>query len=631
MTTADTISETRLGDIIRIDDFWATLSVFVHYEIAEQNTIDSLNTLKEIIHYAEYNFLGELFAQPDDNLYLTGQTGLHNNNGHSINVEAAWDRQVGQNYVKVGVFDTGINWRHEDFGDGTWNGSKIIGGWDYYNNIHPSNQTTPDAQGHGTACAGIIGALRNNNIGIAGVAGGDMQNGNTGVQLFSMKIAEQATTFISHTNIASAIVEGASYNPNTGYGYGLHIQSHSWGGPYSATLRNGVRNCNLNSCIFSVASGNTYGTDMQYPATFNDSWVMKVGANNASGSRVDFSTYGNMLDFIAPGTNDIYSTLDHNNNSGYAYNGDGTSFACPNVSGVAGLLYSQHNPITHSLYPNVLAPEDVEVMLQSFITDVGPTDYDNENGHGRVNADFALTRTSLPYRIRHYQQAVNTSSATLYASNQSVTFPEGVPGLAAGFYVSSTDIYKLTTTLSHSIPSVETYLSGWVRNSSCDLFAQTNTIANPHWSGVEMNSSNQNNATLTGYIYKAKIYNTLGQYVQDKWFPTNLNSNVKFAYSIYTLDNNPNVGIDENETFFGIGLYPNPANNQLNIAFNNDERTWQLDVYDVTGKHLRSINFNNLNQGETIETIDISTFTSGFYLCKFTSGTKIVNRKFIKH
>ena len=132
-------------------------------------------------------------------------------------------------------------------------------------------------------------------------------------------------------------------------------------------------------------------------------------------------------------------------------------------------------------------------------------------------------------------------------------------------------------------------------------------------------------------IYKAKIYSNIGQYVEDRWFPFNLTSTAKFGYSIYTLDSDPNVSINEIEQGMGVGIYPNPANNQLNILFNTDSKDWTLEVYDVTGKHLQSYNFKNLGEGEKNQVIDISGFTNGLYLCRFSSGDKIINKKFIKN
>lgn len=642
LTTTDSISIDRLGNVVKVNDFWSTLSVLIPLD-ADELGVSNLLTDLDGVKYSERNMIGELMSTPNDDLYTTEQiSGLSGGSGQGINVSTAWNKQVGQNYTKVGVFDTGINWRHEDFGDGTSQGSKITNGWDFYDNTNQFSQTTPDEHGHGTACAGIIGALRNNNLGMAGIAGGDVDENNTGVQIFDLKISGTVdATYVLHSVISAAIVEGALENPNTGFGYGLHIQNHSWGGPYSKTLDDAVNTCYQNSCVFIVSSGNTYSDDIKYPASFNDNWVLKVGASDIDGSRADFSTYGNNLDFIAPGVHDLYTTLQASNNSGYVDffdNGnaiDGTSFSAPMVAGASALLYSEHNPNNNQLYPNNLATEDIEVMLQSFITDIISTGvgYDQQTGHGRVDAGFALQKSSLPYRIRHFEHTVNTSSATLYASNQTISFPQGVPGtsLAIGHYIGSTDVYQLNTTVSHSIPNTENYLSGWVRNSRCDLFPLTSTIDNPYWAGVTLNTSNQNSANLTGYIYRAKIYNSLGQHVRDEWIPTNLNSTVKMAYSIYTIDDNPSVSINEyNES--STYVYPNPTSNNVHFNYNLKNRTSvSFVISDIAGKIVLSHKTEEKEPGNYKETFNISKFANGLYNCKVIIGDAIHLEKIMKN
>lgn len=648
MTTADSVSVTRLGEIIKLDDYWATLVVYIpNGNNNEQTIADSLNRLpSSLIHYSEKDYVGHFNAVPNDYFYVSEQNGLYNPT-HGIDVEDAWDNQIGQTYTKVGVFDTGINWRHEDFGDGTSAGSKIVGGWDYSNNMSPFSQTRPDSAGHGTAGSGLIGALRNNGKGIAGVAGGNVQNGNTGCQLFSMKIGNDG---ILTSVVSPAIVEGAAYNPNTGFGYGLHIQNHSWGTTEnSIILRNAVKSCYENSCTFVASSGNDGDTPnptiIKFPASYNDNWVIKVGANDISGNRANFSTYGNNLDVIAPGTHDQYIALSHIINNGYVdffgagtFNGspiDGTSFAAPLTSGVSALLYSQHHPSNNPQYPNVLAPEDIEVMLQSFASDVNATGYDQFTGYGRVDAQESLNRVSLPYRVRHFQQSVSTASATLVATGVYVNNPYSVSpiplnsGALLGFIA---DIYKITVTLPHNIPTTETYLGGWVRNSSCDLYGYNSGGGNPIWANVTLDASDQNSATLTGYIYRVQELNIWLQPVDNIWLPVDLNSTVNFAYSIYTLDNDPNAGTDENELENSFNLYPNPTNNQMTINYtvNTSDNNVSLKIFDVIGNIVYEQYLGEKSTGKYNDVINVSNLSNGMYFCKLQVGTDIITKQLIK-
>ncbi|MCC6684938.1 MAG: S8 family serine peptidase, partial [Bacteroidia bacterium] len=226
LTSQITYSITRLGDTIEMPKFWATLLIEWPNDalITPPQACDSLNTFYPLIQHAELNWVAKVDGAPNDTRYSADQASLHNTASHSnahINIESAWDVEVGRDYVKVGVFDTGIRWAHEDFGDGTFAGSKIADGFDYVNWQHVS-QTTSYTNAHGTQCAGIIGALRNNNLGVSGIAGGDGANSNPGVSLYSMKVLNGSGLGYAST-VADAMVEGVSWNPSQNYGYGLHI------------------------------------------------------------------------------------------------------------------------------------------------------------------------------------------------------------------------------------------------------------------------------------------------------------------------------------------------------------------------------------------------------------------------
>jgi len=181
--------------------------------------------LKGIV-YAQPKYLLELYNIPNDPKF-DQQKGLEQSNDVDIDAALAWAYSVSDYTVKMGIIDTGIDYDNEDLGDGDFGfqGAKVRGGWDYYN-----NDADPDDDNdvsHGTSCAGIVGALRNNGLGVAGLAGGNGSN-NIGCQLFAFKVGGTGLT-LNEDDAIDAIIEASVWTPT--FGYGCDILSNSWGIP----------------------------------------------------------------------------------------------------------------------------------------------------------------------------------------------------------------------------------------------------------------------------------------------------------------------------------------------------------------------------------------------------------------
>lgn len=650
MTTADTISVTRLGDTIKVEDFWATLSVIFPDSYDENEIVDSLNTMGDtIIHFAHLNGIIERHDVPNDILISTDQAGLFPTttypNAH-INIEPAWDIEVGQWYTKVGVFDEPIYWAHEDFGDGTYNGSKIKGGWDYFNNIHISGVLSPGSS-HGTSCAGIIGALRNNNKGIAGIAGGDVDNfGNTGAQLFSMGLFSSEA--FSSNSIAAAIVEGATYNPNTGYGYGLNIQNHSWGSAsYDQIIDNAVNTAWRNHCIFVASRGNggLSGNPINYPACLADVKVLNTGASGFDGEHKDMnngdlfepweSSYGNNIDFNAPGCTEIVSAP-YNPISPYTWTNSltepgyftfmGTSAAAPHVTGVAALMYSKHH--INNGAPNNLATEDVEYILQKNATDKGTSGYDQYNGWGLINAAASLEKVNFPaYYIKHSPHATPTTSTS---TNISVIISNNTDGIAAGQYIA--DRIQLNWTYVDVLPVSDEILDWWSLQAKTYMgVSAANPITGTRWMNVTPSVTLGGNAAVFSVqTFAWWVKTSINGQTVNKWIPSGGPSTLKYAYSLH-VRNMSIGGIDDIENPLDINLYPNPTNENINITLSLSESTNTiLEIYDAQGKLVATPNLGNKAQGEHNLSINVSNLQSGLYLLKIIAGENTVTKRFIK-
>jgi subtilisin family serine protease len=262
---------------------------------------------------------------------VSGGAKLRGLKGADINALGAWKTNYFGEGVRVAVVDTGANVNHDDLV------RQFSGSNNNWNFIDNNNNVSSDSL-HGSAVAGIIGAERNNNIGIAGIAPDSI--------LHVYKVGDGEELF------TDAIVKSFQRSKETG----VKIVNGSFGGGYSR----GIERAILNSpdMLFVFASGND-GVNNEfnplYPCSLPAENIVCVAATNPRDKLAWFSNYGiNKVDIAAPGENIISTYL------GRSYSiADGTSFAAPMVAGVAALIKSKHpNYTTIQLKQALLASGD---------------------------------------------------------------------------------------------------------------------------------------------------------------------------------------------------------------------------------------------------------------------------------
>lgn len=274
-----------------------------------------------------------------------------------MDVLEAWNEldKIETREVVVAIIDTGIDINHPDLADNIWiNEGEILGdgidndgngyiddvyGWDFYNGdetvfhykydeIRGINVAdSMDNDDHGTHIAGIIGAIPNNNLGVAGIAS------NIKIKIMPLKIngGEKGTGKIS------SAIEAIKYATMMG----ADICNISWGTSEDIpALKKAIQESDM---LFVAAAGNA-GEDNDvtpiYPANFELDNLISVTFIDSMGTLTKLSNYGlSMVDIAAPGE-EIISTV-----VGSYGLMSGSSMAAPHMTAVAALLYATNDKV----------------------------------------------------------------------------------------------------------------------------------------------------------------------------------------------------------------------------------------------------------------------------------------------
>lgn len=653
----------------------------------KNDALDVANQLYETgaFEFCEPNFL-VLNAVNTNDPYYSQQWNLQNTGqipgstaGSDIKASQTWCITKGDN-ITVAVLDVGVDLTQPDLQ------GRLVTGFDEIG--LGSNGAPSGNDAHGTACAGIIAANADNNIGVTGIA--------PNAKIMPVRVAYAGTVDIS---AASAGFTHAAAN-------GADIISCSWKlGSSSQYFQNAVNNAlntgrNTSGCVVLFSSGNDNIGTIGYPA--NLAGVIPVGGSNMCDQRTSVyiatppnscsydnkadlapfswgSNYGTGLSVVAPSMN--IPTTDIKGNAGYSaltgsegwktpnvdyvLNFDGTSAAVPQAAGVMALILSINPKVHYTAARAILESSCDKVGGYSYSTWLANGSWNNEMGYGRINAIQSVNNALASIQIAGNEYFCTGSSnySIPNLTSQAVTW--SVTGGAATLSCTNcnqTTLTKtgaapvtLTATLSKACKSTSISRLIYVGSAPVNLTSAQGGCNNGFQSWT-LTSSPAANATTwswsVDYLSPGSSINLSSTIGPATYAEVKGGGTVKLTYKDVCGNTNSN-GITVYSTCPtglsspGFSVFPNPAGSNVTIApipSGNiiseaspvvkksavtgkmmQKKIQSIKVIDMTGNTKKI--FQYPTAGIDKANIDVSSLLPGVYLLEIFDGRDIWQQK----